>query len=100
MTWIGQLRRRLIDIEIENLRKREELERKEAAENRAKRLGELELFGDQIAVKELKEEEVEAARIEASELSQRDARFYRLLSLACRQLALNAEENHRYDQGE
>jgi uncharacterized protein YjbI with pentapeptide repeats len=97
--WIGQLRRRFIDIEIGNLRKREELERKQAANNRAKRLRELELFGDQVAVEELKEEEVEAARIEASELNQRDARFCRLLSLACRQLAVNAEENHRYDQG-
>jgi len=56
------------------------------------------LFGDQVAVEELKEEEVEAARIEASELNQKDPRFYRLLSIACRQLAVNAEENHRYDQ--
>jgi hypothetical protein len=96
--WIGQLRRRFIDIEIGKLRKRDELERKEAADSRAKRLRELQLFGDQVAIEELKEEEVEAARIEASEFNERDARFYRLLTLACRQLAVNAEENHRYDQ--
>src|SRR5439155_9830383 len=71
--WIGQLRRRFIDLEIGSLRKREELERKEAADNRAKRLRELELFGDQVAVEELKEEQVEAAQIEASELNQKNA---------------------------
>jgi uncharacterized protein YjbI with pentapeptide repeats len=97
--WIGQLRRRLIDIEIGNLRKREEVEWKEAEDSRAKRLKDLELFGDHVAVEELKEEQVEIARIEANELNQRDARLCRLLSLACRQLAVNAEENHRYDHG-
>jgi uncharacterized protein YjbI with pentapeptide repeats len=96
--WIGQLRRRFIDIEVQELRKREEFELKEASDNRAKRLRQLELFGDQVAVEELKEEEAEAARIEASELNEKDARFCRLLSIACRRLAVNAEENHRYDQ--
>jgi hypothetical protein len=96
--WIGQLRRRFINIEIGNLRKREELERKDAADRRTERLKDLELFGDQVAVKQLKEEEAEAARIEAKELNQKNARLHRLLSITCRQLAVNAEDNHLYDQ--
>jgi uncharacterized protein YjbI with pentapeptide repeats len=99
VTWIGKLSRHFINIELGELRIRQELERNNAAERRAERLRDLELFGDQVAVEELKKEEVEAARVAAGELKQRNPRFYRLLSIACRQLAINAEENHRYDQG-
>lgn len=44
--WVGQLSRRFIDIEIGELRKREELERKEAADRIAQRIRDLESFGD------------------------------------------------------
>ena len=94
--WFGQLRRQFIDVEIEELRKREELKRKNVVNRLAERINELSLFGDEEAVAELKQEQAEAVRIEAREPS--NVRFYRLMSIACRQLAVNAVENHRYDQ--
>ena len=94
--WIGQLRRRFIDVEIEELRKREVLERKSVANSIAERIKELSLFGDEEAIEELKQEQAEVTRLAAR--GPNNQRFYRLMSIACRQLAINAEENHRYDQ--
>jgi len=96
--WVGRLSLRFIDIEIEELIKREERERKEGADRRAERRRNLELFGDREALTDLGEEEAEAARIEASDVNEKEPRYYRLLSIACQRLAVNAEENHRYDQ--
>lgn len=46
----------------------------------------------------MKTEAVKDAQVDSKRLNRENARPYRLLSIACRQLAVNAEENHRYDQ--
>lgn len=97
--WIGSLSRNLIDQEIGNLRKREELEQKKAADSLTERRKTAEQYHDDFEIERLKKYEVEEARADATKPDLKGPRFYRLLSIACRQLAVNAEENHRYDQG-
>lgn len=96
--WIGNLRRKFIAIEIGEIRQREEQEDKEAAQWRAKYLKEMEAYGDQFTVDRLKKEEEELASARADNADQQRSRFNRLLAITCRQLAGNAEENHRYEE--
>jgi uncharacterized protein YjbI with pentapeptide repeats len=96
--WIGNLGREYIDIEIGELRKREELEEKRASERRVERLESAKQYDDKFEIERLKREEVEESGDEANVTSPKRTRFYRLLSITCRQLAVNAEESHRYDQ--
>jgi uncharacterized protein YjbI with pentapeptide repeats len=95
--WIGNLRRKFIDIEISELRKREELEEKDAAAERDERLKYAQQSDDQAAIESLNREEEEASK-QTKSPDQKLSRFYRLLSITCRQLAGNAEDNHRYDE--
>jgi uncharacterized protein YjbI with pentapeptide repeats len=96
--WLGNLRRQFIAVEIGELRNREEQEEKEATQWRAKYLKEMEEYGDQFTVERLKEEEEEVAKVSAENAGWRQIRPQRLLAITCRQLAGNAEENHRYEE--
>ncbi len=98
VTWIGNLDRKFIDVEISELKKREEIEDKEADERRAEHLKSAEEYNDKFTIERLKREEVEEASIGANDSDQKRLRFYRLLSIVCRQLAGNAEDNHRYEE--
>jgi hypothetical protein len=96
--WIGNLRRKLIAVEIGEIRQREEQEDKEAAQWRANYLKEMEAYGDQFTVERLKKEDEELVSTRADNIGQQRTRFNRLLATTCRQLAGNAEENHRYEE--
>ncbi len=100
--WIGNLSRHSIDEEIGRLRRREELEERLAANSLAARRKSAEQYHDEFEIERLTKYEMQEARAEAAkdDLQRlKRSRFYRLLSITCRQLAVNAEENHRYDQG-
>lgn len=100
--WMGNLSRDFIDEEIGRLRIREELEEKTAANSLAERRKSAEEFHDEFEIERLTKY---AMQVELAEFGKPDlqslkrSRFYRHLSITCRQLAVNAEENHRYDQG-
>lgn len=96
--WVGNLRRKFISVEIDEIRQREEHEDKDAAQWRAKYRKEMEEYGDQFTVERLQKEEEELASARADNVGQRRARSNRLLAITCRQLAGNAEENHRYEE--
>jgi uncharacterized protein YjbI with pentapeptide repeats len=97
--WIGNLTQDFIDIEIRELKKREELEEKKAADRLEEHRKTVEQYHDEFEIERLKRYEAEEARAEAAKSDEKRTRFYRLLSITCRQLAVNSEENHRYDQG-
>lgn len=95
--WTENLDRKFIDVELSELKKREEREEKEWAEKRAEWLRNAELSNDKFTIERLqKEEEERRAKIDDPGIKQ--TRFNRLLSITCRQLAVNAEENNRYDE--
>jgi uncharacterized protein YjbI with pentapeptide repeats len=96
--WVGNLKRKFIGVEIGELRKRELLEEKEAADKRAEYLRVAKEYKDDFGVEHLQREEREEVAAMARNASQKRTRFYRLLSVTCRQLAVNAEESHRYDE--
>lgn len=98
MQWLGNLRRKFIAVEISEIQQREEQEDKEAAQKRAKYLKEMEEYGDNFTVERLKKEEEEAVGARADSVGQIRTRANRLLAITCRQLAGNAEENHRYEE--
>lgn len=96
--WIGSLGRKFINIELKELQKREELEAKEAAEKKTEWLKNAEQSGDKFEIERLKREIAEDSKDKADEPLHRKTRNHRLLSITCRQLAVNTEENHRYDE--
>jgi len=96
--WIGNLNRDFINHEIEELKKREEREEKEAADRLEEHRKRVEQYHDEFEIVRLKRYEVEQARAQTAKSDQKRTQFYRLLSITSRQLAVNAEENHRYDQ--
>jgi hypothetical protein len=96
---IGNLTQDFINIEIRELKKREELEEKKAADRLVEHRKTVEQYHDEFEIERLKRYEAEETRAEAAKSAENRTRFYRLLSITCRQLALNSEENHRYDQG-
>ena len=95
--WVGDLGVKTMAVEINDLKTREELEEKETARKRAERMESARQYNDGFEIKRLKREE-EDEYGEAAERPQNKNRYYRLLSIACRQLAVNAEENHRYEE--
>lgn len=95
--WIGNLRRNFIDKVVRDLTDRDAREEKRAADRRAERRKNAELFDDATALTELDNEDAEVLARNADPQKIRN-RFLRLLSITCRQLAVNAEENHRYDE--
>jgi hypothetical protein len=98
VNWIGNLRRKFIDIELKELKKREESEAKEAAEKKAEWLKNADQYGDKFELERLRREIAADSKDKANEPLHRKTRNHRLLSITCRQLAVNAEENHRYDE--
>lgn len=97
--WIGNLARDFIDIELRELREREELEEKVAAARLEEHRKSVEQYHDQFEIERLKRYKAEEeASGEAARSVEKRAQFNRLLSITCRQLAVNSEENHRYDQ--
>jgi uncharacterized protein YjbI with pentapeptide repeats len=96
--WIGNLKPGFIKREIGELEKREELEETKAVESLAKHRKSVEQYHDEFEIERLKRYEAEKARVEAAKTVENRTRFYRLLSITCRQLAVNAEDDHRYDQ--
>jgi uncharacterized protein YjbI with pentapeptide repeats len=96
--WIGNLTQDFIDIEIRELKKREELEEKKAADRLQEHRKSVEQYHDEFEIERLKRYEAEETRAEAAKSAEKRTRFYRLLSITCRHLAVNSEENHRYDQ--
>lgn len=96
--WIGDLKRSFIGTEVGELIKREEREDREAVVRRAEHRRTAEEYEDEFTLDRIKREESEEADSGADYPDQNRVRFYRLLSIACRQLADNAEENHRYEE--
>lgn len=96
--WFGDLKRRFLHDEIGELRKREEREEKEAADKRAEYQRAAEQYDDKFTLERLQRDAREEGSVEAGDRVRKQTRFHRLLSLTCRQLAVNAEENHRYDE--
>lgn len=96
--WKGNLTWDFIDIEIRELKKREELEEKTAAHRLEEHRKSVEQYHDEFEIERLKRYEAEDASAEATKSADKRTRFFRLLSITCRQLAVNSEENHRYDQ--
>jgi hypothetical protein len=94
--WPGILSPDFIEIEIEELQRKEELEKEEGLRQKAERLRSAEMVGDEWVKEEMEKDEAEAAQ--ASNPAERKASFHHLLSVTCRHLAVNAEENHRYDE--
>lgn len=94
--WPVILSHDFIESEIGQLQKREEMEKEESLRQRAQRLRNAERIGDEWAIEEMEEDQAEAAQ--ASNPAERKASFHHLLSVTCRHLAVNAEENHRYDE--
>ena len=95
--WIGGLTQDFIDIEIRELKKREEREEKKAAARLEEHRKSVEQYHDEFEIERLERYET-GKRAEAAKSAEKRTRFYRLLSITCRQLAVNSEENHRYDQ--
>jgi uncharacterized protein YjbI with pentapeptide repeats len=95
--WIGNLRREFIDKSIRDLTDKNAREESRAASRRAERRKHAEMFGDAVALTDLDNEDAEALARNADTQKIRN-RFLRLLSITSRQLAVNAEENHRYDE--
>jgi uncharacterized protein YjbI with pentapeptide repeats len=97
--WMGNLRREFIDEAVRDLTDRDAREERRAADRRAERRKQAELFFpyDARALADLDNEDAEALARNANAQRIRN-RFLRLLSITCRQLAVNAEENHRYDE--
>lgn len=95
--WIGNLGRTFIDVEISELKRREEIEEKEAASKRAEHRASAEQYEDAFTIERMERDE-EEDKAEAQDPGRKHTRFYRLLSITCRQLAVNAEEGHRYDE--
>jgi len=89
---------RLIEMEIAELIRKKELEEREELRRNAERRRNAEMEGDEWAKQEMEEEEAFATLQDKSNLIERKASFHDLLSITCRQLAANAEENHRYDE--
>jgi uncharacterized protein YjbI with pentapeptide repeats len=96
--WIGNLGREYIEIEIGELRKREEREEKVAADKRAEWLRNAEQYDDKFTIERLQREEQEERATRTNAPDKKRTPLYRLLSITCRQLAVNAEESHRYDE--
>lgn len=95
--WIGNLNRKFIDLELSALKKREEREDKEANEKKAEWLENAEQYNDKLTIEFYEKEEMER-QASGADPSTKQTRFNRLLSITCRELAVNAEENHRYDE--
>jgi len=97
--WMGNLRREFIEEAVRDLTDRDAREERSAADRRAERRKQAELFfpRDARALADLDKEDAEAQARTANAERIRN-RFFRLLSITCRQLAVNAEESHRYDE--
>lgn len=95
--WSGILSRDLIDSEIGELRRKDGQRRKEELSRKAEAKRNAERFGDEWEKDELETDEAEDAQT-SKVADERKASFHHLMSIACRQLAANAEENHRYDE--
>lgn len=96
--WPGILSPDFIQTEIGELQRKEALERKEEVRRKAERLRNAEMMGDEWDKEELEKDLAEASQQDATNLAERKASFHYLLSVTCRHLAVNAEENHRYDE--
>jgi hypothetical protein len=96
--WIGNLKRGYLDIEIGELKKRDELEEKEAADKEFEHLRTAEQYDDKFTIERLQRAERKEGTADADDRGHKQTRFYRLLAITCRQLAINAEENHRYEE--
>jgi uncharacterized protein YjbI with pentapeptide repeats len=95
--WFDNLNGKNISIELSKLRSREEREERESAKKRAERMVSAELYNDKFEIERLNREEAEESS-GATGQPENKTRYYRLLSITCRQLAVNAEENHRYEE--
>jgi len=92
-TWTRILSRDFIDFEIRELERKEKVRQEDDLKRRIERKRNAEMFGDEWEKDELEKEIAEAAL-----LAEKKTSFHHLLSITCRQLAVNAEENHRYDE--
>ena len=93
--WFANLNRDLIAGEIQLLKERAKLEDEKRLELKDERRTNAEMFSDNFELEELAKEEAEEIR---DNPAKRKESLYRLLSITCRHLAVNAEENHRYDE--
>lgn len=98
VAWAGNSARNFIDCEIGALTKREEVRAEERSKSKEERRRNAQMTGDEYTLKEMEEDEVEEAQLDLNDPSKVELSLYRLLSITCRQLAVNAEENHRYDE--
>lgn len=96
--WPGILSSDFIEREIDELQRKEDLERDEGLREKAERRRDAEMDGDDWALEEMEKDEVEAAQELAANPAEKKSSFHHLLSVTCRHLAVNAEENHRYDE--
>lgn len=93
--WINNLSRKSMDIELTALQEREGSEKKKAREGIAERLKTAEQYHDEFELERLRKE---LADDTGDKSNNSTTKYNRLLSITCRQLAVNAEENHRYDE--
>lgn len=98
VTWVGNLARNVIDSEVQALEEREEMRAEEVSRRKEERRRNAQMTGDEYTLEEVEKDETEEAQLTLNEPNKRNVSLYRLLSIACRQLAVNAEENHRYDE--